>query len=325
MNKKLLRSCVTLFMICAAAAMPQVAASQADPPSRVARLSYVNGQVSFQPAGVDEWVAANANRPLTIGDRLWTDRGARAELHLGNAAVRLSSQTGFSFLNLDDNSVQMQLNQGTIQIRLRELNENEAIEVDTPNLAFSLLRPGVYRLEVSPDGDTTTVTVRSGEGEATGGGQAYTIHPREQATFSGIDSLTFNTSNAPPPDNFDHWNRSRDEREDRPHPQRYVSRQMVGYEDLDDYGSWRVVSGYGPVWVPAGVGPGWAPYRYGHWAWIEPWGWTWVDDAPWGFAPFHYGRWAFVGNGWVWVPGPLVARPVYAPALVVFVGGSPFN
>jgi len=100
-----------------------------------------------------------------------------------------------------------------------------------------------------------------------------------------------------------------------------VSRGVIGYEDLDDNGDWRETPDYGAVWVPRRVAAGWAPYRYGHWAWVEPWGWTWIDDAPWGFAPFHYGRWVYVGDGWAWVPGRIVARPVYAPALVVFVGG----
>ena len=102
---------------------------------------------------------------------------------------------------------------------------------------------------------------------------------------------------------------------------RYVSRETIGYEDLDQYGVWRQVPPYGWVWAPAGMAAGWAPYRYGHWVWVDPWGWTWIDDAPWGFAPFHYGRWAFAGGaGWVWVPGAMAARPVYAPALVAFVG-----
>ena len=76
---------------------------------------------------------------------------------------------------------------------------------------------------------------------------------------------------------------------------------------------------------PTRVAAGWAPYRFGHWVWVAPWGWTWVEDEPWGFAPFHYGRWAEVGGGWCWVPGPVVVRPVYAPALVVFVGGPRFG
>jgi hypothetical protein len=97
---------------------------------------------------------------------------------------------------------------------------------------------------------------------------------------------------------------------------------MIGVEDLDENGVWMALPGYGQVWSPNRVPAGWAPYHFGRWAWVEPWGWTWIDDAPWGFAPFHYGRWAFLQSRWVWIPGTIVARPVYAPALVVFVGGG---
>ena len=71
---------------------------------------------------------------------------------------------------------------------------------------------------------------------------------------------------------------------------------MDGYYDLDDYGDWQSDPDYGEVWIPRGVAVGWAPYHVGHWVYIAPWGWTWVDEEPWGFAPFHYGRWAYVGG-----------------------------
>jgi hypothetical protein len=125
----------------------------------------------------------------------------------------------------------------------------------------------------------------------------------------------------------DRWCSQRDYREEHAVARRYVSDDVIGYEDLDDYGGWRQVPEYGTVWFPHVTVVDWAPYRYGHWAWISPWGWTWVDDAPWGFAPFHYGRWVNVRGGWGWVPCPprVVAvayvRPVYAPALVAWVGG----
>jgi hypothetical protein len=147
----------------------------------------------------------------------------------------------------------------------------------------------------------------------------------DRATFSGTDTLTFDGGEAARLDEFDSWCRSRDDREERSQSARYVSRDVIGYDDLDDYGEWRSVPDYGTVWFPTRVAVGWAPYRFGHWAWIAPWGWTWVEDEPWGFAPFHYGRWAEIGGGWCWVPGPVVVRPVYAPALVVFVGGPRFG
>ncbi|MEO7142583.1 MAG: DUF6600 domain-containing protein [Bryobacteraceae bacterium] len=298
---------------------------EVDPPSRAARLSFLAGSVSFQPAGVEDWTGATLNRPMTTGDKLWVDDGGRAELHIGTAAMRLNGHTGFSFLNLDDRTAQIQLSEGTIEVRVRQLDQGDVFEIDTPNLAFSLLRPGDYRVDVQPDGATTIVTTFSGDGEGTGGGQAFPVHPRQQARVTGTDSLQYDLSGAPIPDEFDDWCNQRDRREDQSVSARYVSREVVGYSDLDAYGDWRPWSEYGEVWIPRGVPVGWAPYHYGHWAWISPWGWTWVDDAPWGYAPFHYGRWAYVGSAWGWVPGPIAVRPVYAPALVAWIGGAHFG
>jgi hypothetical protein len=310
----------------------RAAADEDDPPSRVARLSYANGTVSFNPGGTDDWVSAVVNRPITTGDKLWTDNGARAELHIGSAAIRLSSNTGFSFLNLDDRMAQIRLTEGTLDVRVRRLEQDETFEIDTPNLAFSILRPGNYKINVNEAGDTTFVTVRDGEGEVTGGGSAYTIHARETGTFSGIDQLDADIQRFGGDDDFDRWCGDRDRREDRSQSSRYVSSDVIGYEDLDDNGGWRPTQEYGTVWFPHTTIVGWAPYRYGHWVWISPWGWTWVDDAPWGFAPFHYGRWVTVGGVWGWVPcaprgvvGVAYVRPVYAPALVAWVGGPHFS
>jgi hypothetical protein len=296
-----------------------------DPPGRVARLNYIQGSVSFQPGGETDWVQANPNRPLTTGDNLWTDKNSRGELHIGSTAIRLSSETGISFLNLDDRTVQIQLAQGSLSVRIRRLDGGDAFEVDTPNLAFTVQRPGDYRFDVDPNGQTTNLTVREGEGEATGGGSNFHMDSGEKADVSGTDSLTFDVGRAGGPDGFDDWSSSRDDREEHAQSAQYVSRDVIGYEDLDENGDWRSVPEYGSVWFPRHVAAGWAPYRFGHWVWIAPWGWTWVEDEPWGFAPFHYGRWAEVGGGWCWVPGPVVVRPVYAPALVAFVGGPRFN
>jgi hypothetical protein len=296
-----------------------------DPPGRVARLNYTHGSVSFEPAGADEWVGAVVNRPITTGDKLWTDKDSRAELHIGTAAIRLHQETGFSFLELSDQVTQIRLTEGTINVHLRRLDSDETFEVDTPNLAFSLLQPGDYRIDVNDAGDVTNIAVRDGQGEVTGGGQSFEIGAGQGGAFSGTDQLTSDIEGVPSDDDFDRWCADRDQHEDRAQSAPYVSRDVIGYEDLDDYGDWRDEGEYGHVWVPRGVVAGWAPYRYGHWIWVSPWGWTWVDDSPWGFAPFHYGRWVFVRGYWGWVPGPVAMRPVYAPALVAWVGGPHFS
>jgi hypothetical protein len=296
---------------------------QDDPPTRVARLGYLEGPVSLQPAGEDEWVDAVPNRPLTTGDKLWTDRASRAELQLGSATIRLATNTGFSFLNLDDHTVQIQLTSGKLSIRVRELDPDDTFEIDTPNLAFSIAQPGNYRVQASDDGTYTVVSIRDGGGEATGNGQTYTLHPGQSGTFSGTNSLNADIEPIGDPDPFDNWVYQREHRFDDSRSAQYVSRDVVGYQDLDQYGDWRDDPSYGHVWYPNQVGPGWAPYHEGHWDWIAPWGYTWVDDSPWGYAPFHYGRWVNVGGRWGWIAGPVAVRPVYAPALVVFIGGGP--
>lgn len=295
-----------------------------DPPSRAARLSYIAGTVSFQPGGVDNWVPAEPNRPMTTGDRLWTEEGSRAEMDLGSMAFRLNSRTNFTFVNLDDKTTQAQLSMGTLNIRLRRLAEDETVEIDTPQVAFTLLRPGDYRVEVNEAGDATIVTVRGGDGEGNANGQAIPVHAREQARITAAEGAApvIDQRPVPPADSFDNFCQDRDRREDLSPSGKYVSRDTPGYSDLDANGTWRTDPQYGAVWVPTTVPADWSPYHYGHWAWIAPWGWTWVDDAPWGYAPFHYGRWAMIGPTWGWIPGPVVAiRPVYSPAMVAWVGG----
>jgi hypothetical protein len=324
---------VTLF--CTAIALagfaPRAIADDEDPPSRVARLAYAQGSVSFQPAGTDDWVTAGLNRPVTTGDKLWSDNDGRIELQLDGSLIRLSTNTGISFLNLSNNVTQIQLSAGTLLLRVRRLDETETYEIDTPNLAFSVLQPGVYRIAVNESGDSTVIKIRSGQGEVTGGGSAYSVHANDSYTFSGIDQLNANSEGyTNDEDQFDTWAANRDRQWEISSSARYVSADVVGYEDLDDHGTWRQTPDYGHVWFPRTSVQDWAPYHYGHWDYIEPWGYTWVDNESWGFAPFHYGRWVSYEGSWGWVPAPpriqgaVYVRPVYAPALVAWIGGPGF-
>ena len=326
MMKRISLLIVTFLSFSVFLGAPRAASAQDDPPTRVARLNFIQGSVSYQPGGDDqqEWVAADPNRPLTTGDNLWSEENSRGELHIGSTAVRLGAQTGISILNLDDNTIQLQLTQGLIEVHVRGYDPNNSYEIDTPNLAFTIYAPGKYRIQTDSDGYSTMILVRDGAGQVTGGGQSYDLNPNQMYTFSGTDQLAYDVQPAMGPDPFETWSASRDMREDASASSRYVSRDMDGYYDLDDNGDWQNDPEYGPVWIPRNVVVGWAPYHDGHWVWVAPWGWTWVDSQPWGFAPFHYGRWTLVrGSYWGWVPGPPAVRPVYAPALVGFVGGGP--
>jgi hypothetical protein len=299
-----------------------------DPPGRVARMNLADGPVSYAPAdarGNALWTPASLNRPLTAGDRLWTGQRARSELHIGSTAVRMAGQTSLDFLGLDDDTTQLRLAQGTVRLRVRNLFDGQRIEINTPNLAFVLTRPGDYRIDVVPatsgSAGSTRVVVQSGAATVYGaGGASLNLAGGQQANFT--DTQLTPAGLAPEvQDGFDAWAADRDRREDRSVSARYIPREVIGYQQLDTYGDWSQDPTYGAVWLPRAVPANWAPYRAGHWSWIDPWGWTWIDDAPWGFAPFHYGRWAQIGPRWGWVPGQLAPRPVYAPALVAFIGG----
>lgn len=292
-----------------------------DPPSRVARIGYTDGEVTVAPAGTEEWADAVLNRPLTSGDRVWVENGGRAELQIGSSAVYLDGNTGFGFIELDDGVMQASLTEGAATVRVRRLAEGETIQVETPHSTVVLNRVGEYHLEVDKASDRTIVKTRNGEAEVKGGKQRFTVRDNERGVFTGMDNLTGHIEKLGPRTAFENWANDRDGRNERSQSAKYVSRDVIGYEDLDDNGEWISEPEYGYVWRPTYVAYDWAPYRYGRWAYVSPWGWSWIDDARWGFAPFHYGRWAYVRSHWCWVPGPRHIRPVYAPALVGWVGG----
>ena len=294
-----------------------------DPPSRVARISVIEGSVSMQPGGTGDWGNAMKNRPVTIGDKLWVDKDSRAELQAGQASIHLGSMTALSFLNLDQNIIQMRLPEGKVNFRVREIRQGETYEIDTPNMAFTVKEAGAFRVDVNENGDFTGVTVIRGSGDIAASGQVTAVSAGQHADVTGVDgSVQISTSSAPQLDALDQWAQQRDLAEDNSVSSKYVNRDVVGYSDLDDYGTWKEEPDYGNVWVPNNVAPGWAPYSNGYWNWVGPWGWTWVDYSPWGFAPYHYGRWNWFGSYWGWCPGPIAAYPYYGPAFVGFVGGG---
>ena len=322
--KRAFASCgLPLLGILALAVAAGARADDGDPPGRAARLGYVEGAVSLEPAGTQDWTVADRNRPLTSGDRLWTDQDAVAELDLGSAVVRLGAMTGFAFLNLDDSHAQMQLSAGVIIVRVWDMAQGQNYEIDTPNLALALQQPGVYRIEVDEPGGTTTVKVSEGEVLAIGADESIPVTTQQVMTFAGTTTLSYSAATLGPPDDFDTWSDARDHQEEQSPSWQYVADDTPGSVSLDDNGRWMDTPQYGPVWIPVVVNAGWVPYRFGHWAWVAPWGWTWVDDAPWGYTPFHYGRWVFWEGSWCWLPGPRGSRPVFAPALVAWTGGPP--
>lgn len=320
--KDFVRGWLTALSLCL---LTQTALAEWAPPTEVARISALEGQAVVNQSGSKEWFDVELNRPVTSGDQLWIEEGSRTELQCGVSTVWIGPKSEVHVLTLEEHYTHLKLTEGSLAIRVRQLDKDANIEVSTPNLLFVVTAPGEYRFDVDDDNLLTTVTVTKGRGAAYGEGDQYqALRAKQQARFNGVDLHPVGDISYPSSyDYFDQWVAQRNRLEDRSTSTRYVSRYMTGYQDLDDNGVWEDDDQYGAVWVPRITVSNWAPYRYGHWAWVEPWGWTWIDDTSWGFATSHYGRWVYHRDRWAWTPGQHVPRPIYAPALVGFVGWMP--
>lgn len=318
---------------------PQAGAQPGDPPSRVARVAYVRGNVSLEPAGVQNFSQAELNYPLTAGDRVYVDNDSIAELQTSGLAVRLGNGADVTFSALTDQAAQIGLAQGSVRVRTRDLSNPDGgqgvVEIDTPNGTVLVQRTGDLRVDSYPQDDTTVITVSSGLAEVTAPNVDQQVGPNQSLRLVGSNPVYAEAVRLLPADGLDSFDISRENDYQRASTRHaaYVDPEMIGAADLDQYGDWNASPEYGQVWYPRAVPAGWTPYHEGHWAWVAPWGWTWIEAEPWGFAPFHYGRWANFDGRWGWIAGPppeefrdvrgfggRAPRPVYSPALVVFVG-----
>ncbi|MBI2690023.1 MAG: FecR domain-containing protein [Acidobacteria bacterium] len=303
------------------AAANQLSAQDADPSGRgVARLSMLNGDVSVRRGDTGETIAAAMNGTLMGEDQVLTGPGSRAEVQFdyGNFA-RLSENAEFRLADIENNRYLLRLARGTMTYRVLRATESQA-EISTPSIAIRPMKKGSYRVSVLEDG-STEVTVRSGEAEIfSPKGTQRLKAGRTMLARGNFSDPEFQFVNAPMADDWDRWNESRDRQLERSRAYDYVSQDIYGAEDLDNYGQWESTPDYGNVWVP-NTSVDWAPYRYGRWTWADYYGWNWVSYDPWGWAPYHYGRWINrPGSGWCWWPGQIHGRHYWSPGLVGFFG-----
>jgi hypothetical protein len=306
--------CVLLLSGCVATTAVAEEPAEEAVIDRAARLSYLEGDVRVALEGGNAWAEPRLNLTLTGGDRLRTGRDARAELRWNRGAVRLDGGSEVELDRLTDRRVRLWLQHGVAALSVRSLDEDEAVAIATAAGVVNVLRAGDYRVEAGERDGDTLVIVRDGLAEFDLNGRYYRVHAGEMLRLRGGDPDSLHVSTAFAADGFDRWCSEREERIERAVASRYVSADIIGYEDLDAYGSWDYAPGYGYVWFPSSVAPGWTPYAFGSWVWVGPWGWTWIDSSPWGYAPYHYGSWVRYHDRWCWVPGPRHERPRYAPA-----------
>lgn len=285
------------------------------------RLSYTHAEVSFWRPGAQDWAPAQLNTPLAPGDELSTGTLGDLELQVGpQAFVRAWGDTRLGLVSQEPSFLRLRATTGHVSLDLRSLPPGRTVALDTPHGAFTIDRPGYYRVDVT-EARTSFISRRAGQATLSAGGPGVVIAAGERVVLEGVPTPSVRREVAPELDVWDQWNHARTEHLLESASARHVPPDVYGADELDRHGSWRVVQPYGPVWMPQAVPAGWVPYSTGRWISDPYYGWTWVDAAPWGWAPYHYGRWVFVDGVWAWAPGPVVHRAVYAPALVAFFGG----
>jgi FecR protein len=283
---------LTLFIL----ALAVTGLASAEPPERIARLSYVEGQIKFQG---EQEVAPSAlpDRPLASGDRLATERDGRAELALGSATLRLDESTAVTVADLDASTVRLELAAGAASLHLYELLESETFEVVTLNTTIAFREPGEYRVDITPSG-ATELSVRAGNAEvATAGGPVRVADGQRVRLEGRAEIASLVTPRAA--DAFDEWVLEREVQLAESAPDE--SSDAYGEETLDDYGEWADDPSYGQVWMPSYAYGGYDPFSYGYWQ-QSGLGWSWYDPMPWSAYTFHHGQWYLNDqNRWAWV------------------------
>jgi hypothetical protein len=287
---------------------------------RIARISYMEGNVSFQHTSDVDWTAASINLPLQPGDRIYTGPGGRAEIEFDEGSVlRLAEQTDIQFLSLNEEIIQIRILTGLSSLTvLSEAN----FEADTPAAAFIVLSKGVYRFDTKDNGDTDAI-VRKGALDAVSHRFVHRIDSGEQMFITAEENSSYHLSRYDRRDGWDEWTDRRNADAIARASRKYLPNNVyVGASDLDRYGHWVNVESYGVAWVPYSVGVSWSPYSVGRWCYRPVWGWTWVSYEPWGWLPYHYGRWyRSTSYGWCWLPGPSFSFNFWSPGLVTFYYG----
>jgi hypothetical protein len=339
------------FVLTVSLLLSLLAFALADTPLiRMARISFLEGEVSYQRANQEDknWYDASTNTPLGENDQVFTGQRGRAEIQLtGRNLVRLDGDTSFKIAQFTTAVTQISLPVGTAIFRIDSLDRrqfdivsaNDAnrddplyFEVNTPTVSVTLLKTGNYRISVQNDG-TTEVVVRSGEAEVYNQELGTIVVKKgRRILIEGSDPSLYQIARLPDKDAFERWSERRDAElayQADSLSARYVPSGIPGVYDLDRYGDWWHTADYGYVWSPRLVAVGWSPYRVGAWRWYSDWGWTWISTEPWGWTPYHYGRWAYYRSRWCWIPWGGSGVSVgfsWSPALVTWFGwGNSYN
>ncbi|MFN0277710.1 MAG: DUF6600 domain-containing protein [Pyrinomonadaceae bacterium] len=307
---------------------------EADPAitARVARISFLSGDAQIRRADGGDWERVILNLPIVEGDEITTDNNARVEIQFdNNQHVRLAENAHLKIVTLKDGGIALSVSLGTMIARITRFEKDAFFEIDAPKTTVAVQKVGVYRIDAGRQNDTEIrVAVQNGEARVYSDNAGFTLKNNRSARifiegsnlgeWEAADSSRYQ-------DEFDTWSLERDatiaQRLKDAFYDKYYDNDIYGADDLNGYGDWVHTASYGYVWRPyrrvTSHYADWSPYRYGHWRWIPPYGWTWVNDEPWGWATYHHGRWFYDDGYWHWSPYGYhrYRRSWWSPALVV--------
>ena len=276
---------------------------------RIVRLSEVQGSVDIDRNTGQGFEKASLNMPLVEGMKLATKADGRAEVEFEDGStVRITPGTKVEFttLSLQDSGAKVStitLTQGQAYVEYMAKQKDNAF---TLIFKDEKVRPGqAAHFRVDLREATAALSVFSGDLKVEGASGTVEVGKNKSVTFdlAANDKYTLAKLEEEP---FDAWDKQQVK-----YQQEYASRGSYkdypygyGVSDLNYYGNYYNVPGYGSMWQPYFAGVGWNPFMDGSWLFYPGFGYTWVSAYPWGWMPYRYGNWAFVpGYGWMWQPG----------------------
>jgi len=304
-----------------------VAPESVAPPGRVGRIAALRGAVALRQVGGGV-APARQNDPLTSASVVETGAGAQVKLEIGPSRLWLDQRSRLAIDRLDDQHFIATLSAGALFLDVRDPQPGEGWYVLTARATLVVRRTGRFVINAGDATQPSRFSALDAPADLVTEGRTMHLGVERSAAFLGT---------APPyrggigdlvVDDFTALMGQHDPAEYASSPPVFALpprvAAMTGGETLMQLGNWANNPAFGPLWYPP-VGPSWAPYAQGGiWTYVAPWGWTWLSSESWGFAPFHYGRWVAIDGTWAWAPeivnAPLNAPPIYAPALVTFLG-----
>ncbi|HEY2499734.1 MAG TPA: DUF6600 domain-containing protein [Candidatus Angelobacter sp.] len=282
-----------------------------DSNARIVRISYVEGDVRLDNGHGYE--SATMNVPLSEHNWLQTGTDGWAEVQLEDGSmIRLAPDTVIAFTELGRLSsggtvTTVDLDQGEAEFKIIKHDDSD-FQVTVKKNTIAPINSGSFRV-TSINSDPLELAVWKGQVSVRDGESGNEVAVKKGETFviDPNDSARYALDNRADADQLDQWSKQRDDalsayasagQGDVQSPYQY------GASDLDYYGQYYDVPGYGNLWQPNNVGLNWDPFSNGYWSYSPGFGYTWVSSYPWGWMPYRYGRWVFVnGRGWCWAPG----------------------